>query len=134
MSFHKTARDQRVSFNYQYAQFTQQSETLMWNLSRIVWSCDDFQTNESYTQLTNFLQGYVDNEINLNPDGSCAPYCSDFHETKNYDCKPNTLCAATNMDHNRTRCNGTVRDCDYFGPSFSFCPNVSLFNEFQLCK
>lgn len=97
----------------------------MWNLSRIVWSCDDFRTNESYTQLTNLVQGIVDNEINLNPDGTCTKYCTDFKQTKNYDCKPNTLCADTNLDRNKTRCEGSIRDCDYFGPTFSYCPNVS---------
>lgn len=125
MHFHKTARDQRVSFNYKYTAFAEQSENLMWNLSRVVWSCDNFNSNESYTQLTNFIQGYVDNEINLNPDGSCAPYCSDFKSTKSYGCKAGTMCATNYLDHNKTRCLGTVRDCDYFGPSFSLCPNVS---------
>lgn len=123
LHFHKTARDQRVSFNYQYTTFTQQSENLMWNLSRVVWSCDNFNSNESYTQLTNFVQGYVDNEINLNADGSCMPYCSDFKATKNYGCKAGTLCAANYLDHNKTRCLGSVRDCDYFGPSFTYCSN-----------
>lgn len=123
MTFHKTARDQRIAFNYQYAEFTQQSESLMWNLSRVVWACDDFNANESYSSLTNFIQGYVDNEINLSPDGSCAPYCSDFKVAKNYNCKANTLCAAKN----KTRCEGTVRDCGYFGPTFSYCPNVSSY-------
>lgn len=100
----------------------------MWNLSRVIWSCDNFSSNESYTQLTNFIQGYVDNEINLNADGSCAPYCSDFKATKNYGCKTGTLCAANYLDHNKTRCMGSVRDCDYFGPSFTYCSNVS--NDF----
>lgn len=101
----------------------------MWNLSRIVWSCDNFSSNESYTELTNFIQGYVDNQINMNPDGSCAPYCTDFKETKSYGCKEGTICAANYLDHNKTRCMGTIRDCDYFGPSFSLCPNVSNFTE-----
>lgn len=113
----------------------------MWNLSRIVWSCDDFSSNDSFTQLTNFIQGYVDNEINMNPDGSCAPYCTDFKETKSYGCKEGTMCAANYLDHNKTRCLGTIRDCDYFGPSFNLCPNVSellfllwafLFTQIQL--
>lgn len=125
LRFHKIARDQRVSFNTQYGAFTDQSEKLMWELSRIVWTCDNFTSNDSYTQLTNFIQGYVDNEINLSPDGSCVQYCSDFKKTKNYGCKSNTLCGANYLDHNKTLCEGTVRDCDYFGPTFSYCPNVS---------
>lgn len=97
----------------------------MWNLSRIVWSCDDFNSNESYAQLTNFIQGYVDNQINLNPDGSCTSYCTDYKATKNYGCKANTLCSKNYLDQNKTRCDGTVRNCDYFGPTFEYCPNVS---------
>ncbi|XP_031627540.1 uncharacterized protein LOC116343553 [Contarinia nasturtii] len=123
LHFHKTARDHRVAFNSQYVNVTLQTENLMWNLSRIIWSCDKFSSNESYTQLTNFIQGYVDNEINMNADGSCAPYCDDFKSTKNYGCKEGTLCATNYLDHNKTRCLGTIRDCDYFGPMFSICPN-----------
>lgn len=98
----------------------------MWNLSRTIWSCDDFNKADSYTSLTNFIQGYVDNEVNLSPDGSCAPYCSDLKITKNYDCKPKTMCASMNA----TQCEGTVRDCDYFGPTFTYCSSVSELSLF----
>lgn len=106
----------------------------MWNLSQIVWSCDDFKTADTYTQLTNFIQGYVDNEINLNPYGSCAPYCSDYKSTKNYDCNEKTLCAANYYDKNKTRCHGTIRDCDYFDSTFTYCPNVSESNKLFFIK
>lgn len=106
----------------------------MWNLSQIVWSCDDFTTPDTYTQLTNFIQGYVDNEINLNPYGSCAPYCSDYKSTKNYDCNEKTLCAANYYDKNKTRCHGMIRDCDYFDSTFTYCPNVSESNKLFFIK
>lgn len=97
----------------------------MWNLGRIVWSCDDFQSPGTSTQLTNFIQGYVDNEINMSPDESCGAHCRDYKLTWNFDCKNNTICATNYYDHNKTRCNGFIRDCDYFGTSFEYCPNVS---------
>lgn len=78
------------------------------------------------------MQGIIDNEINLNPQGSCTPYCNDFKETKNYDCKPNTLCAANSLNQKKSRCDGSIRDCDYFGPKFSYCPNVSWLKEHRL--
>lgn len=128
--YHKIARDRRVSFNYKYAAYTQQTEALVWNLSQVVWSCDDFVDPQSYTQLTNFIQGYIDNEMNLNPYGSCAPYCTDYKITRNYECHDKTICAANYYDKNKTRCDGTVLNCDYFDSMFTYCPNVSSFDRF----
>lgn len=123
--FHFIARELRIYFNYRYTTFTKNSENLMWNLSRLVWSCDDFQSPRTSTQLTNFLQGYIDNEINMNSNGSCSMHCRDYRSTWNYGCNKKTICATNYFDLNKTRCDGFIRDCDYFGASFDYCPNVS---------
>lgn len=96
----------------------------MWNLSRTVWSCDDFQSEGTFTQLTNFIQGYIENEVNMNPAGFGCNKCRDYKSTWNFGCNKKTICAMNYYDQNKTQCNGFIRDCDYFGASFDFCPNV----------
>lgn len=66
----------------------------------------------SYDQVTNFLQGYVDNELNLNTEDSCKQNCADYKKTRNYVCAPETLCGEVET-HNRplSVCAGVVRDC-----------------------
>lgn len=126
--YHARARKLRIEFKSHYNQFSDETENLVWSLSRDVWMCDNTASG-SYTQFTNFIQGYVDNKVNMNPSGTCTGYCKDYSKTRNYDCKKDTLCAANYFDRNKTRCDGVIRDCDYFGTSMSYCANVrSMFS------
>lgn len=125
MRYQGLARNLRAQFNGRYSKFTQETEVLIWGLSREVWNCDP-TNNASYTKLTNFIQGYVDNKINLTPEGSCSPMCRDLKQTRNYHCNQNTLCGRNYLDSNKTRCNGVVRDCDFFDSGMTYCPNVSV--------
>ncbi|KAG4065994.1 hypothetical protein HA402_001241 [Bradysia odoriphaga] len=77
----------------------------------------------NYTTVTNFLQGFVENEVNLNPQSSCSSQCSDYIETKHFHCHPQSLCG-TNESNNLLRCDGVIRDCSdvdtsFFGSSFA---------------
>lgn len=66
-------------------------------------------TDDHYTAITNFMQGYIDNVINLNEEHSCSMTCPDFKSTKNYQCQNGSLCAESNFG--QTRCFGEVFDC-----------------------
>lgn len=79
---------------------------------------------ESYTQITNFLQGFIDNEVNLNTDASCSSTCSDYRQTKHYHCAAGTLCAEVSQ---APTCNGVVRECEEIDDSeIDICQNVCL--------
>ncbi|XP_037042876.1 uncharacterized protein LOC119079166 [Bradysia coprophila] len=83
-------------------------------------TCSDKPMN--YTTVTNFLQGLIDNEANLNPDSSCSSQCSDYKYTKHFQCHPQSLCGTN--EGNNLRCNGVIRDCSdvdtsFFGSSFA---------------
>lgn len=62
-----------------------------------------------YTSFTNFIQGYIDNEINLNGEQTCGGTCSDYKSTKNHQCQYYTICDHSNFI--RTRCTGDIFDC-----------------------
>lgn len=68
-----------------------------------------FFIDNYYTSITNFMQGYIDNEVNMNEEHSCSGQCNDFKSTKNNGCRNETLCAHSNFA--KTRCGGEIFDC-----------------------
>lgn len=56
------------------------------------------------------MQGYIDNEINMNGEQNCDGTCSDYKSTKNHECQNGTLCAHTNFAS--TRCTGDMFNCN----------------------
>lgn len=77
-------------------------------------------------QITNFLRGYVDNEINLNSDGSCWGTCSDYKFARNYQCSSGTFCEYRNVGEVNPTCRGTIIDCMYIDKRMEVCPSVSV--------
>lgn len=76
-------------------------------------------------QITNFLQGYVDAEVNLNAEGSCALTCSDYQNTKHHACNADTLCAGLKPENRSIiGCKGKVRGCHGIDDNISVCPAV----------
>lgn len=63
-----------------------------------------------FTSITNFMQGYLDNEINLNGERKCDGTCSDYKSAQNHECQNDTICAHSNFA--RTRCTGNIFDCN----------------------
>lgn len=61
--------------------------------------------------VTNFLQGYIDNEENLNDKDSCTNTCSDFKTVVFQRCAPNTPCGNQLKPDNPIRCMGRIHDC-----------------------
>lgn len=61
--------------------------------------------------MTKFLQGFVDNEANLNPESSCSSQCNDYKQTKHFQCETGTLCDTEERDDPNLRCNGILREC-----------------------
>lgn len=61
--------------------------------------------------MTNFLQGYIDNELNFNVEDTCTNNCADYTKTKNIHCADKTMCAENQRQRDLTVCNGDVYDC-----------------------
>lgn len=76
-----------------------------------------------YHQITRFIQGYVDNEVNLNADKSCKQTCSDYTSTKNFGCAEKTLCKEySHIDEASIRCKGSIYNCDFVDDDVTVCP------------
>lgn len=98
---------------------------LFWTISlcsRLIFVCFFLV---SYTEITNFVQGYIDNEVNFNREDTCSKQCDDFHRVDYHVCRNNTLCILNYLDKNKTRCDGEIRNCQFIESDMRVCPNVS---------
>lgn len=137
------------SFQQQYTNFRECIDDMLREANRDLWKCDpnpylnksiffqsqiavcaraennwynNFIPDDYYTAVTNFWQGYIDNEINLNGDQSCSNTCEDYRDTKHFQCNENTMCAHNNFK-NKT-CNGRVVNCTTIDDDFTACSLV----------
>lgn len=80
-----------------------------------------------YEMITGFLQGFVDNEINLNEENTCKKTCEDYRLTRQYGCHNDTLCGVPLKNQRINKCNGILRDCEFIGSDLEICPSVSIY-------
>lgn len=79
-------------------------------------------------QVTRFVQGYVDNEANLNEKSSCKKTCSDYTLTQNYMCFNGSYCSHASVEEqNEHKCLGTVLNCTFIHSHVNICPAVRIF-------
>ncbi|CAG9863089.1 unnamed protein product [Phyllotreta striolata] len=86
--------------------------------SRQYWNCDPKRhiKGETYEEITQLLQGYIQNEVDLNPEGTCRENCVEYTYTKSHGCFQNLYCKQ------QRRCNGKILDCRYFDSDMWICP------------
>ncbi|XP_028134319.1 uncharacterized protein LOC114329424 isoform X1 [Diabrotica virgifera virgifera] len=86
--------------------------------SREFWNCDpkNHVKGVTYEETTQLLQGYVQNEVDLNPDGTCRENCAEYTYTKSHGCFQNLYC------RQQRRCNGKIIDCRYYDSDMWICP------------
>ncbi|XP_031848289.1 chemokine-like protein orion isoform X2 [Nomia melanderi] len=93
-------------------------KTAMAFAPRDLWMCDspNPKLNETYTQLTELFQGYIVNEVDLNPQSSCRENCAYYKYSKVHGCYKDQFCA-----HQR-KCNGNILHCEYVDSDMWICP------------
>nr|CAI5866840.1 unnamed protein product [Callosobruchus analis] len=90
----------------------------MRNASRHLWNCDPKKhiKGETYEEVTQLLQGYVQNEVDLNPEGTCRENCAEYTYTKSHGCYKNLFC------QQQRRCNGKIINCHFYDADMWICP------------
>lgn len=126
-------RSSAQTLRTKYLERTQQTQEIVKHLleysTRDIWRCDpNHYSVGTYEEVTNFLQGYLDNEVNLNPDGTCQNTCSDYSLSENYQCYDGTYCAQKPEGKQRDRaiCKGKVVNCEFLGSDLNICSSVSV--------
>ncbi|XP_060645335.1 uncharacterized protein LOC132784006 [Drosophila nasuta] len=69
----------------------------------------------TYEELTRLLQGYVENEVDLNSDGSCSQSCPDYTNTTKMGCFEQKFCSQ------QPSCSGRIHDCRFIESDLSVC-------------
>lgn len=126
-------RSSAQTLRAKYLERTQQTQEIVKHLleysKRDIWRCDpNHYSIGTYEEVTNFLQGYLDNEVNLNPDGTCQNTCSDYTLSENYQCYDGTYCAQKPEGKQRDRaiCKGKVVNCEFLGSDLNICSSVRV--------
>lgn len=145
----------RTTFHERFSRIREITKNVLKTASKAVWKCDVtinnskyaspadaiafittvcrlFTVYSSYTEITNFLQGFVDNEANLNADASCTATCADYRETRHFQCQSGSLCDRGINDHDTAKCNGVMRHCEEIDNSeLNICETVMMSKHFR---
>ncbi|XP_017054343.1 uncharacterized protein LOC108096906 [Drosophila ficusphila] len=94
---------------------------VMNNSSRSYWRCDPEKgghvEGETFDRVTRFMQGFVENEVNLNEEKSCKGSCPDYHDTRSSGCyqPEEEFCGQ------QPACKGRIYNCDLLDTDISIC-------------
>ncbi|XP_021194433.3 uncharacterized protein LOC110379212 isoform X2 [Helicoverpa armigera] len=85
---------------------------------RDLYRCDPpvHTSGVTYAEVTRLLQGYVENEVDLNGDGTCKENCAFYTLTENHGCYKEQFCSK------QDKCNGRIIDCQYVDSDMWVCP------------
>lgn len=146
----------RTTFRQRYNQLREITKRFLHQADKVVWKCDTVVNNgisfnfnssnfiiinpkngfqlafSSYTEITNFLQGIVDNEANLNSASSCAGTCKDYRQTRHFHCQAGSLCDRSINDHDPQECRGIIRNCEEIDDNVNICETVCPIQTHEL--
>ncbi|XP_054731039.1 uncharacterized protein LOC129239524 isoform X1 [Anastrepha obliqua] len=91
---------------------------VMRRADRIVWRCDPakFIRGKNYDEVTRLLQGYIENEVDLNKEETCRETCDFYQSTRSEGCFKDLYCAR------QPRCSGKVYHCTFVDSDMWVCP------------
>lgn len=100
----------RKNFERRAAKSQELMQKVMEISDRDLWRCDPSKHVEgsTYLQVTRLLQGYIENEVDLNRDGQCWETCPHYQLTESYGCFKELYCAK------QPKCSGKLLFCTFF--------------------
>jgi len=80
------------------------------SLSRVFRRCDpeSHVEEETFLQVKGFLQGYIENEVDMNEYGTCRAKCSEYTYAESKGCYKDMFCAK------QRKCTGKIFDCEFY--------------------
>ncbi|CAG9812538.1 unnamed protein product [Phaedon cochleariae] len=84
-----------------------------------IWRCDPKHhvKGVTYDEVTRLLQGHIQNEVDLNEDGTCTGTCADYYSTKSYGCYDGESEYCKKMKP----CYGKILDCRFVESNLKAC-------------
>ncbi|XP_076043891.1 uncharacterized protein LOC143026977 isoform X2 [Oratosquilla oratoria] len=110
----------------------QESKTTITKLENSFMRCDPpkHAEGETYIQVTELLQGYIENEVDMNEGGSCQNKCSFYEHTKSYGCYRGDV----QYCGQQPSCEGNIHECSFIDSDFWVCPSVSRERRYDWVK
>ncbi|XP_034671383.1 uncharacterized protein LOC117903453 isoform X1 [Drosophila subobscura] len=92
---------------------------VMTRADRIVWRCDPKKhvAGVTYDEVTRLLQGYIENEVDLNNEETCRETCSFYQSTRSEGCYKELYCAR------QPKCSGRLYNCQFVDSDMWVCPS-----------
>ncbi|XP_022223780.2 uncharacterized protein LOC111075028 isoform X2 [Drosophila obscura] len=92
---------------------------VMTRADRIVWRCDPKKhvAGVTYDEVTRLLQGYIENEVDLNNEETCRETCSFYQSTRSEGCFKDLYCAR------QPKCSGRLYNCQFVDSDMWVCPS-----------
>ncbi|XP_060651417.1 uncharacterized protein LOC132788116 [Drosophila nasuta] len=94
---------------------------------RFLWRCEhsDFthKLNVTYDEVTRLLQGYIENEVDLNNDESCTQSCHNYYNTTRSGCFDSKFCAQ------QPQCLGRIHNCQSLDSPLWICQSPENSNR-----
>ncbi|XP_050675769.1 uncharacterized protein LOC126972772 isoform X2 [Leptidea sinapis] len=86
--------------------------------SRDLYRCDppEHKEGETYAQVTRLLQGYIENEVDMNTEQTCKENCGYYTLAQNHGCFKDMYCAR------QPTCKGRIINCQYIDSDMTVCP------------
>ncbi|SPP78271.1 uncharacterized protein LOC117581120 isoform X1 [Drosophila guanche] len=93
---------------------------VMTRADRIVWRCDPKKhvAGVTYDEVTRLLQGYIENEVDLNNEETCRETCSFYQSTRSEGCYKDLYCAR------QPKCSGRLYNCQFIDSDMWVCPSA----------
>ncbi|KAH8312100.1 hypothetical protein KR044_009410 [Drosophila immigrans] len=99
--------------------------TTMKKADRVLWRCDPEKHvhKVTYEEVTRLLQGFVENEVDLNNDESCSQTCPDYQNTTTMGCFDQKFCSQ------QPKCSGRIHNCQFVDSDLSVCQSPESSNR-----
>ncbi|XP_046965961.1 uncharacterized protein LOC124534258 isoform X1 [Vanessa cardui] len=116
-NFTQEANLTRVRYAERTSRIATAAKSTLAMAKRDLYRCDpkEHKLGETYEEVTKLLQGYIENEVNLNSEKTCKENCAYYTLTERHGCIEGEYCE-------RQSCKGRIIDCQYIDSDMWVCP------------
>ncbi|CAL4125405.1 unnamed protein product [Meganyctiphanes norvegica] len=82
---------------------------------------------ETFVQLNELLQGIIENEVDMNKDGTCRKNCAHYDYVQSEGC----FSSDTQYCGNDRRCSGTLHECQFFDADAYVCKSNDPYRRYD---
>ncbi|XP_055618076.1 uncharacterized protein LOC129763220 isoform X1 [Toxorhynchites rutilus septentrionalis] len=127
-NFTAESRLMRRRFEDRTSRTQQLLQRVMQQASRDYWRCDPERNQqkegETFLQITRLLQGYVENEVDMNTENTCKENCAHYSwGVKQEQCYKDLYCSK------QPKCSGRIYNCEYMDSDMWICPSATSSNR-----